>query len=137
MKKSFLFLIDINCFKKFFSLKFISNKTIDQILNGYIRLHPKNTDIYHNILEFIDSGTDDEKEYQKIFESLETTNKDEVRLFILMISKISENHFRFPYFFKKIESLILHFESQIKIFFNENEIYNIFKNSPRILLFLI
>ncbi|KAK8871525.1 hypothetical protein M9Y10_007254 [Tritrichomonas musculus] len=97
----------------------------------------KNTDIYHNILEFIDSGTDDEKEYQKIFQSLETTNKDEVRLFILMIFKISQNHFRFPYFFKKIESLILHFESQIKIFFNDDDIYNMFENSPRVLLFLI
>ena len=103
-------------------------------ISDYIQ---KNTDIYHNILEFIDSGTDDEKDYQKIFQSLETKNKDELRLFILLISKISENHFRFPYFFKKIESLILHFEDQIKIIFNDEEIYTMFKNSPRILLFLI
>ena len=103
-------------------------------ISDYIQ---KNTDIYRNILEFIDSGTDDEKDYQKIFQSLETKNKDELRLFILLISKISENHFRFPYFFKKIESLILHFEDQIKIIFNDEEIYTMFKNSPRILLFLI
>ena len=54
-----------------------------------------------------------------------------------MIAKICKNHFRCPHFFKKIESIILHFENQIKHIFTYAEIFDLFESNLRILLFLI
>ena len=93
-------------------------------------------DIYHIILEFIDNGVDDDLNIQELFLNIDK-EFDDVKLILLIISKICENHFRFPYFFKKIEAIILHFESKIKQNFKNDEIYQLFKGNQRILLFLI
>ncbi|KAK8895386.1 hypothetical protein M9Y10_023849 [Tritrichomonas musculus] len=102
-------------------------------VSNYIQ---KNLDLYRYVLEFIDSENDDE-EYQVFYQEFENANKDEIRLFVLLIAKICKNHFRCPHFFKKIESIILHFENQIKHIFTYAEIFDLFESNLRILLFLI
>ena len=54
-----------------------------------------------------------------------------------LISKIWNNHHRFPNFFSKMERIFLFFEKDIKKYFSNLEIINIFKSNKRILLFLI
>ena len=54
-----------------------------------------------------------------------------------LISKIENNYHRFPYFFSKIERILLFFKESVKKYFSNSEIFNIFKSNKRILLFLI
>lgn len=63
-------------------------------------------------------------------------NKQELQDLLHLISKISNNHHRSPNFFIKIEHILKTFQDKIKIFFPNFEIFHIFKNNKRILLFL-
>ena len=96
----------------------------------------RNTAFYHTLLKFIDSEIEDNQAIQEIFRNI-VNDDDEIKLFILLISRICENHFRFPCFFKKIETIIFHFAHKIIKIFKNEEIYQLFKKNQRILLFLI
>ena len=93
----------------------------------------KNLTIYNDILEFIDNGVDEQQNYKETLANLDflnnTENNDEFKLFIITISKICENHFRAPFFFKKIETIILYFQNQIDKNFRNDEICDLFINN--------
>ena len=95
-------------------------------------------DLQQNFLEYIDNIEEDSfdsfinyTETQKIRE-----NADKLRIFLSMISIVSNNHHRTPHFIEKIEKILQYFESSIKQSFTNSELFNIFKNNKRILLYL-
>lgn len=97
--------------------------------------------IYHSFLEFLCKEMNNEEHFQNLIQILEDHNifddHHELKVFLRLLLKISNNHFRTPEFFGKIERIILLFREQIKQSFSNNEIFNIFKNNKRILLLLI
>ena len=54
-----------------------------------------------------------------------------------LITKISNNHYRFPYFFEKIQKILLDLKDSIIKNYTNYEIFHIFKSNKRLLLFLI
>ena len=90
-------------------------------------------DFLNAILEFLEKETSSIDEYQDLTKFC--SNRNELSLFLHLISKISENHKRNPDFFNKIEKLILLFEEEFKTQFSNSELFRFFKKSKRILLF--
>ena len=60
-----------------------------------------------------------------------------LKITLHLLSKIVKNHNRPQHFFEKIENLLLFFKDKIKQSYSNFEIFKIFKNNKRILLFLI
>ena len=56
--------------------------------------------------------------------------------FLHLLLKISNNYHRQSFFFEKIEKILVFFQNDIKQYFTNFEIFNIFKSNKRILLFL-
>ena len=101
----------------------------------------KKKNLYHKILKFIDDETgfnDNFKELTDIFidQSIIQSKEDLSTLFHL-IQNLSNYHFRTTDFFTRIEKILTFFHSEIQQFYSNHEIFNIFKNNKRILLFLI
>ena len=98
-------------------------------------------DIQENILTFLEEEDNSEENFIILKSKFEDTRiKDhlyELLSLLHLISKIGNNHHRFPNFFRKIERILLIFKEDIKKYFPNSEIFNIFKNNKRILLFLI
>ena len=98
-------------------------------------------EIQQNILEFIN----DESEIQiylyklkNIFKNMQLKkNTQELILILRLISKITKNHHRTPTFFEKIEQILTIFKKPIQTYLSNSQLFNIFKNNKRILLFLI
>ena len=101
----------------------------------------KKCDLQTNLLNYLDDSQNVEEKYQTLFEVIDNQNifKDKIELsnFFQLISKISINHQRFPNFFSKIEKVLNKFSDEMKKFYSNDELFNIFKNSKRILLYLI
>lgn len=101
----------------------------------------KQLDLYRSFLAFVDNEADNSEDYVGLYQFFEKEKIDEEKnqflLFLLMVSKICENHYRHPFFIKKIQKIILHYEKQIKSFFSNSEINDIFANNLIILLFLL
>ena len=98
-------------------------------------------DIQENILNFLEEKDNSEGNFI-ILESKFKDSKIKDHLYELLsllhlISKIGNNRHRFPNFFSKIERILLIFKEDIKKYFPNSEIFNIFKSNKRILLFLI
>ncbi|KAK8887631.1 hypothetical protein M9Y10_038684 [Tritrichomonas musculus] len=64
-------------------------------------------------------------------------SREEVKEFLHLLTLVSCNYHRCLNFYKKIESIILFFVNDIKKYFSNNEIYEIFFINKRVLLFLI
>ena len=97
--------------------------------------------IQSDFLEFIENETEGEEEFKKLtklFEDLKISeNQHKLKSILHLLIKISNNHHRNHVFFTKIEQIILHFKADIKKYFSNSEIFDIFKSNKRILLFLI
>ena len=96
--------------------------------------------IENSILTFIDKESDIEESQQDliqlIIDSNILTNKYDLKTFLYLLSKILNNHYRYPNFFSKIEKIFKHFESSIKKNISNNEIFKIFLKCPRFILYL-
>lgn len=107
-------------------------------INNYIK---DKKDLYSIFLEFIEKENDYSNEYQNLIEECEKQkireNRNELTLFLHLISKISKNHHRNSDFSAKIEKIIKLFEESIKTKFTNSEIFNFFKNNKSLLLFLL
>ena len=92
------------------------------------------------ILELFNDDIDILSVEQILMQNFENKKNDyirqEIKPFLYIISKISNNYHRSPDFFDKIENLLLFIKDQIKQSFSNFEIFNIFKSNKRILLFL-
>ena len=93
------------------------------------------------LLSYIDGRDDSEIDFHFLINHFENQeireNPDEFKALIHLLLRITNNHYRYRGFFKKIEQIILYFQNDIKQTFSNTEIFNLFKNNKRIVLFLI
>ena len=98
-------------------------------------------DIQENILYFLEEGANSEENFlileSKFNDTKISDNKYYLLSFMYLISKVGNNNHRFPNFFTKLDRILLFFKEDIKKYFSNSEIFNIFKSNKRILLFLI
>lgn len=96
--------------------------------------------LLEKLLEFIDSVNDDGEDFFKQISFLQKEknekNKEILRSLLIFIINISQNHYRNANFFKKLESILLFLEDMIKKAFSNTDIFKLFQNDDRILLFL-
>ncbi|KAK8884315.1 hypothetical protein M9Y10_043423 [Tritrichomonas musculus] len=92
-------------------------------------------DVQNDFLEFIDS--DNEKLIGNLVDQKIYENRQELRAFLHILFNISNNHYRNHNFFQKIFQILVILKNDIINFFSNDEIFNIFKDNKRILLFLI
>ena len=122
-------------FRSYVIFVFFKCKMID--IQRYFAL--KN-EIYNNFISFVECENDIDIYYQILIDFLEIhaiqENREDMKLFLRLISKVAKNTFRKSNLFEKIEKIILHFENEIKQTFSNWEIFTIFKKQKRILLFL-
>lgn len=92
------------------------------------------------LISFIDSESEMEENFQILLQIFEDhkirDDRNELKLFFKLITKISNHFYRPQNFFEKIEKIILLFKKEIIEKFNQTEIFDLFKNNKRILLFL-
>ncbi|KAK8892789.1 hypothetical protein M9Y10_030032 [Tritrichomonas musculus] len=92
------------------------------------------------LLEYIEDESNAEENYEiflnLISEQQIIKDQHELKELLLLICKISDNHNRVNDLINKIERIILHFKNQILNFLTNSEIFGIFENNKRILLFL-
>ena len=107
-------------------------------ISNYIK---KNKEIQEILLEFIDKQDNLEENFLNFQKSFQENkigdDKHEFKLLLHFIASISDNHYRESNFFDKIEKILINFQEEIKNNYSNKEIFNIFKNNKRILLFLI
>ena len=64
-------------------------------------------------------------------------DKHDLKSILRLINKISNNHRRVVSFIEKIERILREIRNEIKIRFSNSEIFELFEENKRILLFLI
>ncbi|KAK8847126.1 hypothetical protein M9Y10_019707 [Tritrichomonas musculus] len=90
---------------------------------------------YNALLNFIDSGEfQNEDEFNKLTVLIKS---HEIEPVISLILNIANNHHRKEGFFNKIENILLNLEKDIKERYSNQELFDIFINNKRILLFFI
>ena len=98
-------------------------------------------DIQTNILNFLEEKAGSEENLLILEDNFNNSkisdNKYDLLSLLHLISKIGDNCHRFSNFFSKIEKILLIFKDDIKKYFTNSEIFNIFKSNKRILLFFI
>ncbi len=95
--------------------------------------------IQSNILYFLDEEHNIEENNQNLLLDLEKIGEDhqKFKLFLNLISNIANNHCNYPNFISKIEKILGLLKDYIKKYISNSELFDIFKNNKRILLFLI
>ena len=97
--------------------------------------------IQSTLLYYIDNEYEDELHYQFLIKLFNDQNivyyYFEFKILLRFICSISNNHHRPPEFFSKIDRILLFFKDDIRYYFTNTELFNIFKSNKRILLFLI
>ncbi|KAK8870811.1 hypothetical protein M9Y10_008703 [Tritrichomonas musculus] len=96
-------------------------------------------EIYSSLMEFIDETEDaDFNSLIKDFENQEIfKNKEEIKLMLQLISKISDNHRRLSDFIDKLNQIIQYLLKELQPPITDFEIYEIFKYNKRVLLLLL
>lgn len=99
-------------------------------------------DLYKVILDFFEKESDsNDDDLEQVITFLTNKkiidNHDELQLFLQLIFKFLKNYHRNNSFFIKIQQILLKFAAKINYYFSNIELYNLFKNNKRILLFLI
>ena len=97
--------------------------------------------IQNYLLKFLEDESNAEDKYVNFINILSTqqiiNEEHELKALLRLINNIGNNHRRAPYFIFKIERLLRNFKKDIQKYFTNSEIFNIFKDNKRILLFLI
>lgn len=97
--------------------------------------------IYNQLLAFLDEEKDEEANYTKLINSLNQIkikeDRSKLREFLHLILSISNDHHRTANFFEKIEKILTNFVSEMKNFYSEEEIFNVFKDNFRLIYFLV
>ena len=97
--------------------------------------------IHEDILNLLEEEAKTEENFQILKDKFNNTKISDSQYDLLsllyLISKIGNNHHRFSNFFSKIDRILLIFKEDIKKYFSNSKIFNIFKSNKRILLFLI
>ena len=98
-------------------------------------------DIQEKILAFLEDECNCEENFQNLEKIINDTKiRDNQNYFLSLlhlILQIGNNHYRNTNFFDKIERILQNYIIDIKKYFSNYQIFNIFKSNKRILLFLI
>ncbi|KAK8897693.1 hypothetical protein M9Y10_015658 [Tritrichomonas musculus] len=93
------------------------------------------------LLEFLNSDSDSEIYFQKLEETLKDMilcdKKKEFKLFLHLLLKLSNHHYRCVHFTNRIEQILNHIKEDIKQNFSNSDIFRIFKSNKRIILYLL
>lgn len=96
--------------------------------------------IYGVVIGYIEDRCDSLMDYPSLIKFFDKKkigdNRHLLKTLLHILAKISNNHHYVPNFFSKIEEIIKHFKNQIKKYFPNWEVFNIFKSNKRVLLFL-
>ena len=96
--------------------------------------------IQNFLLTYLDSEDNIEENFQNLSNAIITQticdDMHQLKLFLHLLVTISDNMHRGPNFFNKIEQILNIFIDEIKIYYPNNEIFIIFKENRRIILFL-
>ena len=95
-------------------------------------------EFYSSLIEFLNTTeTNEIKQLIDIIEKLDFfKNKEEMISTLYLLSKIADNHNRFPYFIDKLGKIIQYLIQQMQTQISDFDIYQIFKNNKRFLLLL-
>ena len=97
--------------------------------------------IHSYIIIFLDNEGNIEENFQNIIHIFDDhkvhDDRHKIKLLLHLFTKLINNHYRSPNFFNKFEQILLYFKGDMKKYFPNWEIFNIFKSNKRILLFLI
>lgn len=101
----------------------------------------KRKELYSTLLHFIDTPGDYQDEFQSLIQVFENqdilqNHGETLNLFHLM-SKIEENHNRTPNFYEKFEQIFNYIINDNKFQIANSEIFQIYKDSKRLLLLLL
>lgn len=94
-----------------------------------------------SLQSYIDSEKEEESDFQKFIKNINQNkireDKEKFLLFLRLLISISKHQHRFEQFFDKIEKILDFLMEDIKKFFTQKEIFDIFKSNKRILLFFV
>lgn len=97
--------------------------------------------VQENIIELIESEEDIEESHENFKKIINDANifedSTKFKLVLRIISSITKNHHREENFFAKIQKIIVLMKDKIKQTFSNMEIFDIFKNQKKVILFLI
>ena len=97
--------------------------------------------IHSIIITFLDNEGNVEENFQNTINRFDDhkvhDDRHKIKLLLHLFTKLINNHYRSPNFFNKFERILLYFKGDMKKYFPNWEIFNIFKSNKRILLFLI
>ncbi|KAK8886902.1 hypothetical protein M9Y10_037935 [Tritrichomonas musculus] len=98
-------------------------------------------ELYDFLLEYIENEEEDDYIFQNFIKYVEDSellkDHEETKLLLRLILQISKYHYRTANFCGKIERILSQYQKEIKQTFSNLEIFEIFKNNKRILLFLL
>ena len=93
------------------------------------------------LLEFLEDESIAEENYENFLKSVSeyqiTEDKYKLKSVLQLINAVGNNHRRVKNFFCKLEQILVHFKKDIEKYFKNSEIFEVFENNKRILLFLI
>lgn len=96
--------------------------------------------VQSSLLEFLENETNEEENYENFINLIPNQkineDKHELRLFLRLINEISNNHQRVSNLINKIEKILDQIQKDIKKYFTNSQIFELFKENLRILLFL-
>ena len=97
--------------------------------------------IENRLIEYLDRQDNIEENFQNIINILNDQkvleNRHDFRLFLHLLTCITNNHHQIQHFFDKIEKILINISSKIKEYYTNFEIFEIFKSNKRLLLFLL
>ena len=97
--------------------------------------------IQSSLLEFLEEESDGEDKYKNFINLVSTQQiikeEHEFKALLQLINSIANNHHRVPNFISKVERVLRHFKQDLQKYFSNSEIFKIFKDNKRILLFLL
>lgn len=98
----------------------------------------ENKKIQVSLLNYINDCNSDFDDIETLFQT-NKINEDinKTKDFLLLLSNASNNHYRISTFISKIEKILVYLAKDIKQYFSNLEIFDIFKNNKLILLLLV
>ena len=97
--------------------------------------------IQNSFLEFLEDESDDEDKYENFINLISTQQRineeHKFKAILQLIISIVNNHHRVRNFISKVERVLRQFKQEIQKYFSNSEIFDIFKDNKRILLFLL
>lgn len=95
--------------------------------------------LQNSLLEFIDEENENEEKYSNLIQSFNnqnlSENQEELKLFFSILSNVSNNHHKTINFWSKIEQIILFFKDDIPKYFNNMDLFDLFHDNKKLLLF--